>query len=77
MTVQDCELLASALALQKNQQWWVNLHEHLCDRGRRLDASGTAQLFLAGIVYIFAAVEALAKFGGYLLKPLKISTNSF
>lgn len=64
MTVIDSEMLASAIALRENYDWWVKLREQLRNRERRLDASGTAQLFLAGIVYIFAVVEALAKLGG-------------
>lgn len=64
MIVQDTEILASALAIPENREWWRTLRDHLGDRERRLDASGTAQLFLACIVYIFAVIEALAKLGG-------------
>jgi hypothetical protein len=48
----------------------VTLRDHLRDRARRLDASGTAQLFLAGVVYIFAVVEAFGQLGGITLSVL-------
>jgi hypothetical protein len=73
MTIGDRNLLASALALPKNRDWWETLRDHLRDRARRLDASGTAQLFLAGIVYIFAVVEAFGKLGGITFSVFNIT----
>jgi hypothetical protein len=73
MTIEDRDLLASALALPENRNWWVTLRAHLHDRARRLDASGTAQLFLAGIVYIFAVVEAFGNLGGITLNAINIT----
>lgn len=73
MTIGDPDLLASALALPVNRDWWVTLRDHLRDRARRLDASGTAQLFLAAIVYIFAVVEAFGKLGGITLNAFNIT----
>jgi hypothetical protein len=66
MTI-DIDLLSSALAFSRNRKWWVKLRLHFRDRSRRLDGSGVAQLFLAGIVYIFAVVEALSQLGGVLV----------
>jgi hypothetical protein len=73
MTIGDRDLLASSLALPANQNWWVALRDHLRDRARRLDASGTAQLLLAGIVYIFAVVEAFGNLGGIISHAFNIT----
>jgi|SRR5579859_108428 len=67
IAIPNTEMLASALGLTENQTWWVSLRDHLVDRERRLDASGTAQLFLAIVVYIFAVTEAFAQIGGMTL----------
>ena len=66
ITIPDPGLLASTLALSDNREWWKILKDHLRDRARRLDASGTAQLFLAAVVYIFAVVEAFSQPGGMI-----------
>lgn len=64
ITVPNTALLAAALALPENKEWWTTLQQHLEDRERKLDASGTAQLSLAAVVYIFAVSEAFAEIGG-------------
>jgi hypothetical protein len=68
VVVQNLDLLASALAIPENNGWWRTLRDSLRSRERRLDISGLAQLFLAGLVYIFAVVEALARLGGKSFK---------
>jgi hypothetical protein len=64
MVIEDSQLLVSLLSLSENGQWWTALRDHLRDRERRLDASGTAQLFLAVTIYLFSVVQALAQLGG-------------
>jgi hypothetical protein len=48
----------------KEEDWWGNLAEMLCDTGRHATASLWAQLLLATISYVFTLIVAFGKIGG-------------
>ena len=53
--------------------WWKNLAETLEDTGRKTSASFWAQLFLAGISYVFTLIVAFGEIGS--MSPFELSIN--
>lgn len=65
--IEEVGLLASTLAVEKNEIWWAKLRKWFLARRRQMEASAWAQLALSILIYLIAVVpQAFADLGGII-----------